>query len=342
VADGGTRGRAHRGCTRRRLLRRPANGCGGPGACRSAAGEDPARQRATGNGATARAGADDRALRRIAVLAPSSRAADLDAWVWTRGDARLSPFARYLLHAARIRSQLRGYSGGDAVRRLRATADEDARHLLALPRRDPARPADPLAAEDALIEASVRLMELRTGSTGLVNALTGVREARRTVQIARSNLATTMRTGPGAVPRARPGSLFAEDRALAEWFVQRLGDDALYLEAARDRARDVLRIAAAATEAAAAARRESAEARRGSTPSDAPTLAIGRPRQPAVRRQGNAGNRLRNAEAARARSTSRPSTTNRRSVDCQDTPCASLGERARPAFEFLPNEPARG
>lgn len=57
-----------------------------------------------GSGQVAR---DDRVDRRIVVVAERHRDAELSAWTWTRGDGRPTPFTRYLLHAAKLRYELR-------------------------------------------------------------------------------------------------------------------------------------------------------------------------------------------------------------------------------------------
>ncbi len=201
---------------------------------------------------------DDRALRRFAVLASRRDEKLLDAWVWTRGEAELPPFGRYLMHMARIRYELRVYAGGQAVRRLRSEADERVDGLLKLMEREvPAAPAE-------LLAASTRLSVLRVRSAGLIAALTGLREMRRTVEIATSNMAAAL--GGDAV-HAPPGGLrgssaLVDDKALADWFTTQLGDDALYLEAACDRTRDVAQIAATVIEHGLRERQEDADGRR--------------------------------------------------------------------------------
>ena len=201
---------------------------------------------------------DERALRRFAVLAHRSSEKLLDAWVWTRGEVELPPFGRYLMHMARIRYELRVYARGEAVRRLRAEADSRVERMLELLERNiPAGPAE-------LVAASTRLTVLRVKSAGLIAALTGLREMRRTVQIATSNMTAALgddavQAPPGGV---RGASALADDRALADWFVTQLEDDALYVEAACDRTRDVAEIAATVTEHGLQERREASDSRR--------------------------------------------------------------------------------
>lgn len=181
--------------------------------------------------------ADSCTERRIAVIAAQQRETVLDEWAWTRGDAALPPFGRYLLHAAKVRYELRVHDGGAEVRQLRNRADAQVDELLALLAHEE-EPGGAPETEENLIAASTRLLAVQAGSAGLVNAVTRLREMRRTVQIATANMAAAL--GPGS---AQAGPL-ADDRALADWFAQRLDDDALYLEAARERTRDVTAVTA--------------------------------------------------------------------------------------------------
>jgi hypothetical protein len=180
---------------------------------------------------------DSRSERRIAVIATQERETALDEWAWTRGDARLPPFGRYLLHTAKVRYELRVHDDGAEVRQLRDRANAQVDQLLDLLARAD-EPGGAPETEESLIAASTRLLAVQAGSAGLVHAVTRLREMRRTVQIATANMAAAL--GPGS---AAAGPL-ADDRALADWFVQQLDDDALYLEAARERTRDVAAVTA--------------------------------------------------------------------------------------------------
>jgi len=219
---------------------------------------------------------DDRALRRFAVVASRRDEKLMDAWVWTRGEAELPPFGRYLMHMAKIRHELRIHAGGEAVRRLRSEADSRVERLLELLEGDiPARPAE-------LVAASTRLAILRVQSAGLIAALTRLREMRRTVQIAEWNMAAALgedvgmgvqaaavggsvSSRPGTTsrrPGTPPATPLTDDRALADWFATRLDDDALYVAAACDRTRDVAEITATVVEHGLHERRQAAEDRR--------------------------------------------------------------------------------
>ncbi|ACU75427.1 hypothetical protein Caci_6581 [Catenulispora acidiphila DSM 44928] len=231
---------------------------------------------------------DDRAVRRFAVVASRRDEKLMDAWVWTRGEAEVPPFGRYLMHMAKIRHELRIHAGGDAVRRLRTEADSRVERLLQLLEGEiPAGPAE-------LVAASTRLAVLRVQSAGLIAALTRLREMRRTVQIAQWNMAAALGedggiegqasavSGPGHIrarasdnevggpvsgrpgttgsrPGTPPATPLTDDRALADWFATRLDDDALYVAAACDRTRDVAEITATVVEHGLHEHRQAAE-----------------------------------------------------------------------------------
>ncbi|MFC5218406.1 CATRA conflict system CASPASE/TPR repeat-associated protein [Streptomyces coerulescens] len=175
----------------------------------------------------ASAARDTRAARRLVVIAARDRDPELTAWTWTTRARGLPPFARYLLHAAKIRYQLRVRDAAGGIGRLRADTDTAITRLLALT----ADPHGPSRRSD-LLRASHVLVGLQTRERGLVDRSTRIREMGRTVEIAAANLAALCQD-------PATGGPFADDRALAEWFVQRLDDEATYLEAALRRAEQV-------------------------------------------------------------------------------------------------------
>lgn len=170
---------------------------------------------------------DARVERRLVVLAEAGRDAELSAWTWISAGRELPPLAKYLLHAAKLRYQLRVWETGQGFRRLRREADTTIRKLL-----DIAAPSrrDPGQAE--LVEASQELISLQARELGLIDRSTRLREMCRTVDIAAANLSALS----GDV---RLGGPFADDRELAEWFARQLDDDATYLEAALQRSERV-------------------------------------------------------------------------------------------------------
>jgi hypothetical protein len=171
---------------------------------------------------------DARVERRMVVLAGEDGDAELSAWTWIGAGRALPPFAKYLLHAANLRYQLRVWDAGQAFRRLRREADTTIRKLLESV--SPSRRRDPSQAE--LVEASRELACLQARELGLVDRSTRLREMCRTADIAAANLSALS-------GHAQLGGLFADDRELAEWFAHQLDDDATYLEAALRRSEQV-------------------------------------------------------------------------------------------------------
>lgn len=189
---------------------------------------------------------DCRADRRIVVVAGADRDAALSAWTWSRGSSELTPFARYLLHAAQIHYQLRVRAGRDG-REPRARADAALAPLLRLcvDAAESSREPD----TRALVRASAPLVELQARTSGLVDRATRLREMRRTVQIAVRNM--DAHAGP-----EQPTGLFADDTELAAWATSQLDDDVAYLDARNERAREVIMLADQLVQRGLQARRE--------------------------------------------------------------------------------------
>ncbi|MFF3935187.1 CATRA conflict system CASPASE/TPR repeat-associated protein [Streptomyces phaeofaciens] len=161
---------------------------------------------------------DDEAGRRVVVLAPEDRDAELSAWTWSRGDPAMPPLARYLMHTAKLRHQARVRDdGARRLRRLVGEVNDHAERVRAALARDAADPA--------------ALARLRLDEADLTSAARDLRAMRRTVEIAAHNMTAAL---------AEP---WRGDRRLAEWLVGQLGDDTEYVEAARELARDFGRLA---------------------------------------------------------------------------------------------------
>ena len=176
---------------------------------------------------------DTRAQRRIVVLAAADRDDQLSAWTWTRGMPELTPFAHYLLHAAKVRYELRVWAVG-AGRELRDPVDAAIAPLLTLTEKVAKSRREPDVRE--LTEASTKLVRLQAGELGLVDTASRLREMHRAVEIAVRNMAA--HAGP-----EKPTGLFADDADLAGWATRQLDNDATYLEAALERARNVATLA---------------------------------------------------------------------------------------------------
>lgn len=187
---------------------------------------------------------DERAERRLLVLAGPDHEGALSAWLWT-GSARstaLTPFTRYLLHAAKLRHQLRVWSSSSAdVERARRQVDATTSEVLA------ALAATAELSQDAVDRLLGKCVRLEQMLTNLNRTGAQVRTVRRTSEIAISN--RTAALGPQL---AASGGLFADDAAVGTWLTAVLDDEIHYLETVRDSARDVVVAVRVATERRAA------------------------------------------------------------------------------------------
>lgn len=160
---------------------------------------------------------DGQAERRVVVIAPGDQDAKLSAWTWSQGEPAMPPLGRYLMHAAKLRYQARVRGDGEQLRRLIDGAND---HVAQMRTGLEQQSADPAA-----------LRGLRLDEADLTSAARDVRTMRRTVEIAVDNMTAAF---------AEP---FRSDRLLAQWLVSQLGDDAEYVEAARETAREFGRLA---------------------------------------------------------------------------------------------------
>jgi hypothetical protein len=175
--------------------------------------------------------ADTRILRRLVAVAGHERDPELTAWAWTDRNLDLPPLAKYLLHAAKLRYELRVWRAAEDIATLRAATDATIKALL----ERTAVPTGP-SRQTEIIRAGHALVALQARERGLVDRSTLSREMARTVDIAGANLA--LFAGDESL-----GGPFADDRALADWLVQRLDDEATYLEAAAHRCEQVSSLA---------------------------------------------------------------------------------------------------
>ncbi|WP_329179205.1 CATRA conflict system CASPASE/TPR repeat-associated protein [Streptomyces sp. NBC_01477] len=160
-------------------------------------------------------GDDGRAERRFLLALTPDADAPASAWVWSRGDTRIPPLARYLLHAAKLRYQLRVWRRDGGTRAVRGALDGLAAELRRL------------GADDA---ALAELLRLRRLEALLLHG--DLRELRQTVEIAADNLGRALDLD-GLLTGASP---FAEDADVARALLQRLDDELAYLDISADRA----------------------------------------------------------------------------------------------------------
>lgn len=149
---------------------------------------------------------DTRAERRLVVLAPVDRDPQLSALTWSRGDTNLPPLARYLMHAAKLRYQLRVWDGGrhpaqvrqrlaDRVEQLRTWVEGSSHH-------------QPVDADPASLAADMAAVD---------RVMSHARELRQTVHVATGNM--TRAIGELVADPAGP-DLVTDDQDLARWFLE--------------------------------------------------------------------------------------------------------------------------
>ncbi|MFC5824736.1 CATRA conflict system CASPASE/TPR repeat-associated protein [Nonomuraea insulae] len=162
---------------------------------------------------------DDRPLRRFALAFAEDLEDEASAWAWSRGDSAMPPLGRYLLHAAKLRYELRVWQRDGRTRELRDVLQGLVAELRE--RRDTASPDDDLLRVHQL-DAQLMTVDLR--------------ELRRSVEIAADNM---RRAQFLYGPPPRQTGPFADDHDLAEWFMDRLDDEVAYLGLATERAAHV-------------------------------------------------------------------------------------------------------
>jgi predicted nucleotide-binding protein len=162
---------------------------------------------------------DARATRRLVIPVLPDADPQASAWAWSRSDTAIPPLARYLLHASKIRYELRVWERDSQARQLRESLDGLGAELRRAGTRDP---------------ATLELLRLRQMDAVFLRA--DLLALRQTVQIAADNLGR----GLDLASLATEGSMFADDVAVARWLLERLEDEAAYLAIASDRAGQLL------------------------------------------------------------------------------------------------------
>lgn len=178
--------------------------------------------------------ADGSGVREIVLVAAADQDETLSTWAWSDGTPSLPPFARYLMHAAKLRFEARlldtwhGRPSEDDL-------DEVLAELPAVVLAEDARPGDA-----ALLRT--RVSRLEAEEIRLANLRAELESLRRTVSIARSNMTAV----PGCEARHGAGGIFAADQELAQWLTDQVDDDLAYLDIDLGRTSRVRSVAAEA------------------------------------------------------------------------------------------------
>jgi predicted nucleotide-binding protein len=164
-----------------------------------------------------RLAADTGGVREVVVVAGADQQDALSAWAWSDRTPGLPPFARYLMHAAKLQHQARLLSAWHAGPPASELNDVLAELNTAL------APEDPHPGKAALLRS--RLSRLRAEESRLANLHSELDQLRQTAQIARNNL----RAVPGCADGADRG-MFAADQDLAQWLIEQASNDLSYLD----------------------------------------------------------------------------------------------------------------
>ncbi|MEV8390464.1 MULTISPECIES: CATRA conflict system CASPASE/TPR repeat-associated protein [unclassified Streptomyces] len=173
----------------------------------------------------------------------------LDEWSWVSDRPWPSPLTRYLLQSVKLRhlSAVRDRHL-PAIHGLRHDVDALIDELIGLHRRvgsPTASVADGSRLIDDLMRAETALGRLQVRQAeGLIGTLTTLQRMRRSAQITAANMAASVPVEPGR----RQGEPLDTDHRLGQWLAEQLDDDAYYLEAVRQRADEVGRVAGAVTQ----------------------------------------------------------------------------------------------
>jgi predicted nucleotide-binding protein len=171
--------------------------------------------------------ADTGAIREIVLVATADQDNELSAWAWSDRTPAVPPFARYLMHAAKLRYEARLLDNWHSV----ASPSQDVDGLVAELNAvlEPGKPVPasaellrPLRSRLRAEEARLKLLETDLASLG------------KTVSIAHRNLAAQPGCGADG-----PIGLFAADQSLAHWLTGQINSDRDYLQIQLERTRSV-------------------------------------------------------------------------------------------------------
>jgi hypothetical protein len=176
---------------------------------------------------------EDRHQRTMCILAPGDKERELDEWAWTTSGLRLPPFARCLLHAAKLRYERHVYLQMRSLREVRTEVEEALVPLTELHAQ--VDRGQPLRAGE-LAEALRRSSHVQTKAAGLLVAGTELRELQQTVLIAQANLKRALSPG---MRQGAGEPLFASDLDIADWLISQVSSDLVYLDALRERACEI-------------------------------------------------------------------------------------------------------
>jgi predicted nucleotide-binding protein len=177
---------------------------------------------------TGLAAADTGVVREIVLVAAADQDDELSAWAWSDRTPAMPPFARYLMHAAKLRYEARLLDKWHSTAPPSQDIDGLVAELSAV-----LEPGKPVPGSAELL-SSLR-SRLRAEEARLKLLETDLAHLGQTVSIAQGNLAAQ----PGCGVDERPVGLFAADQSLARWMTGQIKSDRDYLQLQLDRTRSV-------------------------------------------------------------------------------------------------------
>lgn len=164
---------------------------------------------------------EGRLLRRLVLVAPAVAQIAVEHLTWAGGQAELAPLARHLLHAAKLRHQIRVFAQGRGCGRTCERLDMLEEKLLG------AQSADRKGVLDKLASAHAAAVAVRERAARM----------RRGVMVIAENLERAL---GGALLTPTTFGPVSDDRALATWFAERLDDEVRRLGTASEHIASVL------------------------------------------------------------------------------------------------------
>ena len=192
---------------------------------------------------------DLRADRRFVFVARHDAEDEISAWTWSRGDAVMPSFARYLMHMAKIRYELRVHAWYSGVAPLCRDASDAVAAVRDLVGSAPVRSGG----NDHRILLDGQLAALRRNGLEMAELSMLLKAMRQTAEIAGANAMDAL--GAGLADQSER-NFAADDRAVARSLLNRLDDDVAYLTVSLEGVRQVSELASGDRSASVRAHRQ--------------------------------------------------------------------------------------
>lgn len=190
----------------------------------------------TADGRSIRSGVDGKGRRVVVAISTPEDEEHLSRWLWWDGPHEAAPFLTYLLDAAKL-----DYEGRVFALRRRAFAaavDELGRDLDKVLTLHQQAGLAGRTSMPGLIDAQERLISARAASSSVAIEMTFLRALRRTVAIARRNMASHIPASVAADAGGDGTGFFAHDQRTAVWLEEQVDQDLGYAESVLQRARE--------------------------------------------------------------------------------------------------------